>query len=144
MKKCPYCGRENADDVPKCPECGTTFDFPRASDSHPVPAEQGFWDRLTLKELALLLVKLQALWVLFPAITELTYLAGYSNTFFPSRRFDFLPFELKQTFHLALLRIALRVAAGIGVFVYAEQLLNWLAKGLIADRKRHPHPGAET
>jgi hypothetical protein len=38
---------------------------------------------------------------------------------------------MKQTFYLALLRIALRAAVGIGAFLYADRLVSWLAKGLV-------------
>ena len=86
---------------------------------------------MTFREFAILIVRLQALWVIFPLVVELTYLPGYFSTFFPSRRFDVLPPDMKQTFYLALLRIALRAAVGMGAFLYADRLLSWLAKGLV-------------
>jgi len=36
MKKCPYCGKENADDASHCRECGTEFKSPAYTDT---PAE---------------------------------------------------------------------------------------------------------
>ncbi len=138
MKKCIYCGHENQDDAARCLECGTAFIVPGASHVQVSPEEQCFWDRMTFREFALLFVRLQALWVIFPAVVELTYLPGYLSTFFPARRFDVLPSDMKQTFYLALLRIALRVAVGIGVFAYADRLLSWLAKGLLVSRRAEP------
>jgi hypothetical protein len=38
MKKCPYCGRENCDEMTHCHECGTPFE--RASEPQPAGAPQ--------------------------------------------------------------------------------------------------------
>jgi hypothetical protein len=85
---------------------------------------------MTFREFAILIVRLQALWVLFPLVVELTYLPGYLSTFFPTRRFDVLPPDMKQTFYLALFRMALRAGVGMAAFLYAENLVSWLARGL--------------
>jgi hypothetical protein len=141
MKHCTYCGKEYPDDVVGvCPVDGNPLrgagevqalsdgvQQPRAIS----PTEQRFWQRMTFREFAILIVRLQALWVLFPVVVELTYLPGYFSTLFPARRFDVLPLDMKQTFYLALLRIALRAAVGIGAFLYADRLVSWLAKGLV-------------
>ena len=74
---------------------------------------------------------MQALWLLFYVAVELTYLPGYLSTFFPARRFDVLPPELKQTFYLALLRIIFRVAVAVAAFQYADRLLSWLVSGWV-------------
>lgn len=135
MKKCTYCGRENPDESTQCGLCHTDLVAPAHPEQSREPvtsaAEQHFWDRMTFREFGVLLVRLQALWVLFPAVVELTYLPGYLSTFFPAHRFDVLPPEMKHTFYLALLRIALRVTVGIGVFIYADRLLSWLARGVM-------------
>ena|SRR6266700_7069686 len=142
MKRCTYCGKEYPDDLEVCLADGNPL---RAAgdvqSSRPLsdgverpypisPAEERFWERMTFREFAILVVRLQALWVLFPVIVELTYLPGYFSTFFPDRRFDVLPPDMKQTFYLALFRIALRISVGVAAFLYAERLLSWLAKGL--------------
>ena len=132
MKKCANCGFESPDEALSCPSCSTdTFisTSPEALGHIISPEEQQFWERMTFREFAILIVRLQALWVLFPVVVELTYLPGYLSTFFPSRRFDVLPPDMKQTFYLGLFRIALRIAVGMGAFLYAERLLSWLAKG---------------
>jgi hypothetical protein len=143
MKHCTYCGKEYLNDLEVCPIDGNPL---RAAGEVQVPrplsdgvqqpyvispAEQRFWERMTFREFAILIVRLQALWVLFPVAVELTYLPGYLSTIFPARSFDVLPSDMKQTFYLALLRIALRVAVGLAAFFYAECLLSWLAKGLV-------------
>jgi hypothetical protein len=139
MKKCTYCGLENPDEAVMCSTCHTEFvALLKHSPSEPSgehvisPAEQQFWERMSFKEFAVLMVKLQALWVLYPALVEMTYLPGYLSTFFPASRFDVLPPELKHTFYLALLRIALRVVVAVAAFCYAEQLLSLLVRGQVA------------
>jgi len=136
MKKCPYCGLENSDEAQQCTTCHTELVPPAESSTAEVMSaeEQRFWAHLTLRDFAILIVRLQALWVLFPVIAELTYLPGYLSVIFPARRFDLLPPDMKQTFYLALLRIVLRAGVGIGAFVYADRLLSWLARGLIGLR----------
>ena len=138
MRKCSYCGLENSDEAQECVTCHTAL-IPAAISpkvAETSAAERLFWDRLTLKDFAILIVKVQALWVLFPVLVDLTYLPGYLSAFFPARRFDFIPQEMKQTFYLAILRIVLRAMVGIGVFVNAEILLNWVARTLISRRGR--------
>jgi len=122
-----------------CGTCRTEFTaMPAHSALEPsgerliLPEEQRLWERMTFREFAILIVRLQALWILFPVIIELTYLPGYLSTFFPASRFDVLPPELKHTFYLALLRIALRVVVAVAAFCYAEQLLDWLVRRPIA------------
>src|SRR5690348_14043108 len=122
MKRCTYCGKECPDNLEVCPIDGNLLRVVgEAQISRPLsdgiqkshaisPAEQRFWERVTFREFAILIVRLQALWVLFPVVVELTYLPGYLSTIFPARRFDVLPPDMKHTFYLALLRIALRVA----------------------------------
>jgi len=139
MKKCTYCGLENPDEAVMCSTCHTEFVTTlQPSPSEPngehviSPAEQRFWERMTFREFAILMVRLQALWILFPVIIELTYLPGYLSTFFPASRFDVLPPELKHTFYLALLRIGLRVVVAVAAFCYAERLLSWLVRESVA------------
>src|SRR5437762_3033025 len=115
MKHCTYCGKEYPEDLEVCPVDGNALrPTGEAQTSRPLsegaqqthtisPAEQRFWERMTFREFAILIVRLQALWLLFPVVVELTYLPGYLSTFFPASRFDVLPPELKHTFYLALL-----------------------------------------
>jgi hypothetical protein len=142
MKLCKSCGKEYSDNLEMCPEDGHPLsaiaEMPTAGSSSEQAqesvvissAEQRFWDRMTFREFAILIVRLQALWILFPVLVELTYLPGYLSTIYPEQRFVLLPPDMKRSFYLALLRIALRSAVGVAAFIYAERLLSWLAKGL--------------
>jgi hypothetical protein len=136
MRKCPYCGLENSDDAVHCITCHTELVPAANTPTSKVmpPEEQRFWARLTLRDAVILVIKLQALWVLFPVLIELTYLRGYFSEIFPARRFDLLPPDMRESFNFALLRIGLRLVVGLGVFVYADRLLSWLARGLINRR----------
>ena len=59
---------------------------------------------------------------------------GYLSAFFPAPRFNVLPPELKQTFHLAVLRIIFRVVVAVAAFQYADRLVNWLARGCVTEQ----------
>ena len=144
MKHCAYCGKEYPDNLEVCPIDGEAL---RDTGKTPAPthltdadaqsiviskAEQHFWERMTFREFAIVIVRLQALWILFPAIVELTYLPGYLSAIFPAERFNLLPPDMRHSFELALLRIALRVIVTVLVFQNADRLLSWLAKDLVS------------
>jgi len=148
MKHCTYCGKEYEDNLDVCPIDGHSLrgtgepQTPKLStdgDSQPYvisTAEQHFWDRMTFRDFAIVIVRLQALWILFPAIVELTYLPGYLSAIYPAERFNLLPPDMRRSFYLALLRIALRVIVAVLAFQNADRLLSWLSKGLVSKQSQ--------
>jgi hypothetical protein len=100
MKKCTYCGLENPDEAVMCSTCHTEFVAPSQpspplpSDEHVIsPEEQRFWERMTFRQFAILIVRLQAVWLLFYAVIDATYLPGY----FTRARGDFVLFTFIYT-----------------------------------------------
>ena len=132
MKKCTYCGRENPDDATHCKECVTAFEVSSEVAQPEMTVEsKRFWERMTFRDFAILLVRLQALWLLFYVVIDLTYLQSYISRFIPVPRYDVLPIELQQTFHMAILRMTLRIVVAILAFKFADRLIDWLGKGFI-------------
>jgi len=86
MKHCTYCGKEYPDELEKCPIDGNhlqrTGEVPETGGSAEArdimsPEEKSFWERMTLKEVAILLIRFQAVWFLFNAAIDATYLPRY-------------------------------------------------------------------
>ncbi len=137
MKKCPYCGLENPDDALICRTCHTELVTPPASQPEPVreylmsPEERSFWERMTFRQFAIVMIRLQAVWLLFTATVHVVDLARY----FPTSGAFSLQARLtpagKLELFLLVLRIAIYVAAAVAVIQYAERLLGWLVKDYI-------------
>src|ERR1043165_9512190 len=83
MKTCDYCGRENSDDAAYCFGCGTGFivspkPLPSSERQHLISLEERrFWEQITFRQFAILLVRLQAVWILFSGLVYATYLPSY-------------------------------------------------------------------
>src|SRR6266542_2183773 len=88
MKRCTYCGKEYADEAEVCSTDGMPLERVGAqTPEHPSPdvqsrdaispEEQRFWERMTFRQFAILMVRLQALWFLFYAVLDATYLPRY-------------------------------------------------------------------
>lgn len=159
MKRCSFCGKEFPDSVDVCPTDVVNLDDvtegqpatskPDDEPEVPVmsPAEERFWSRLTLRQLAIVLIRLQAICFLVYAVLDLTYLPAYFrriNDFRPdssiisTARFDLL---------LAILRIALNAAAGFALLLHTERFLSWLVKDIVeaeSARKTAESPPGET
>src|SRR5262249_20284153 len=76
MKKCPYCGLENSDAAIECATCRASLQSEEPTETMN-PQEMRFWQRMTRRQLALLIVRLQAVWLFFYAFVDLTYLPRY-------------------------------------------------------------------
>jgi hypothetical protein len=141
MKKCVYCGLENADDAVICATCHT--EFVATPGGLPValrnaymisPEEWRFWNRMTFRQLAVLLVRLAALWCFFEAALESTNFITYMM---------FLPYlmsrpsgtvfsvPLASQFAAPIVRVGLCIVAGITLFFSAEKVLSWLVRGAV-------------
>ncbi len=146
MKKCSYCGLENPDDATQCVTCHTDFATPVSSampeqETKPVTQidEQRFWERMTFKQFVALFMRLQAVWLLWYAAIDATYIPAYFGRSFyvggmyvnpgnsPGERLDFF---------LLIFRIILHVAAAVAVIRYADRLVGWLVRDWI----RHQPP----
>src|ERR1017187_6610737 len=86
MKECPYCGLQNPDEAVQCTTCHTSLTHPpppaepNSSNEYEIsPEEQRLWDRLTFRQFAILMIRLQAVWLLFYAALDATYLSRYLN-----------------------------------------------------------------
>ncbi len=95
--------------------------------------EQRFWERMSPRQVAIVLVRMQALWIWFHALLEMTYLPRYFsragtvsfssvNVMSPTARMDLF---------FLLVRIALDIAVGILVICYAERLILWVGKDTV-------------
>ena len=80
MKKCANCAFESPDEAMSCPSCSTdTFisTSPEALGHIISPEEQQFWERMTFRQFAIFLIRLQALWLFFYAVIDASYLTDY-------------------------------------------------------------------
>jgi hypothetical protein len=136
MKKCTYCGLENPDEAVMCGTCHTEFVAP-SQPSPPEPSgeymispdEQHFWERMTFRQFAILIVRLQALWLFFDAVVDATHLPRYftlaseaPSAFSQGMRLDLL---------FLILRIIIQIAAAVALIQYTERVLSWLVKDCV-------------
>jgi len=55
---------------------------PQAAGGHIIPAEEKhFWERMTLRQLAIFIIRLQGAWLLFDTVTYISYLPTYWHKF---------------------------------------------------------------
>jgi hypothetical protein len=140
MKKCPYCGVRYPDSVELCPADLNRLEpdgiAPVPGISHPLfqppdsAAERRFWERMTFRQFAVLLVRIQSVWMIFYAIVDLTYLPSY---FVRIASPSFLPHFYGPTLSssLAVFRVILHVIMAVLGIVYAETILGWLVKDMV-------------
>ena len=129
MKKCANCGFESSDETTSCPSCGTdTFisSSPEALGHIISPQEQRFWERMTFRQFAVFIIRLQALWLIFYAFIEATYLLPYLS---PGQHFTTyaLLIVLRGGLHLTLAIICIR---------HADRIVSWFVKDLIPKSPR--------
>jgi hypothetical protein len=124
MKKCANCGFESPDEAISCPSCSTdsfVSSSPEALGHIISPEEQRFWERMTFRQFAVFLIRLQALWFIFEAINYATYLVEYLT---PNVHFT-------RYAYLIVLRIVLHVALAIICIRYADRIVSWFVKDII-------------
>jgi hypothetical protein len=102
--------------------------------------EKRFWERMTFREFAILFIRLQAIWMFFYAIINMTYLPGYFTRIIHSSSSYGVPEEVKRNLFLMLLRIALHIVAGVLAVQKAEAIVSWFVKDMVrqepADRPK--------
>ena len=138
MKKCTYCGLENSDEAVQCVTCHTSLTTPsQATKPQPSseyvisPAEQHFWERMTFRQFAILMIRLQALWLLFYAVVDITYLSRYVSFSSTVSSYSALSPEARFDLLMLILRIIMHVAAAVALIQHAERVLSWLVKDSI-------------
>jgi hypothetical protein len=147
MKTCGYCGTENPDEATRCATCLTELVAP-ASAAVPPPEtkpvtpleEQRFWERMTFRQFAALFLRLQALWLLWYAVLDLTYLPQYFG-----RSYVGGIYLLPGAFRF-IVRLLAHVAAAVAVIQYADRILSWLVRDWIRNQPPElaPEPTAVT
>jgi len=137
MKQCTYCGKEYPDELESCPVDAKPLQHIGEPPLAEVPAtavvtpaaDSGIWERLTLRQLGVVVVRLQAVWMFFSAMVDLTYLPRYFE-----RAGNFAPFFSTLTpaarleLFLHIIRLALHVAGAVLLICYAEKILLWLVR----------------
>ncbi len=93
---------------------------------------------MTFRQFGILIIRLQALWLLFAAAVDLTYLPRYVTRWFEGSSYATVSGDLKRDLALAVFRIVLHVAAAFLVIQYAERLLSWLVKDWVANDSSRP------
>ena len=124
MKKCACCGVESADDAICCPSCSTDAFVSSSLDAvgHIIsPEEQRFWERMTFRQFAVFLIRLQALWLFFYAAVNTTYLFQYLTPYINLTRYAYM----------ILFRIALHLAFAIICLRYSDRIISWFVKDII-------------
>ena len=140
MKTCANCGIQNPDDAMSCQACSTTTfisSSPEAVGGHIIsPEEQRFWQRMTFRQFGVFFIRMQAIWLFFNAILDVTFLVPYLN-----RLSDILSGSpgpdygtLRNSFFLEVCRLLLNVAGGIACIQFADQIVSWLIKDMLPKR----------
>jgi hypothetical protein len=146
MKLCPYCGKEYPDDLQLCPVDNQLLQPAGTSKPEPSVAktaeraisleEKRFWSRITFRQFAIVMLRLQACWLFINAAVDLIYIPRYIklyNTFYHSQvLID------KPGFYTLLLRILINVGLGILIIQKAEKFLSWVVKDLVAEQATRP------
>jgi hypothetical protein len=128
MKKCSYCGLEHPDDATRCIACHQDFAEPSPSAA----GERRFWERMTFKQFTILFLRLQAVWLLFYAAIDVTYLPVYFIRLDEGSRYSPILSEARLGFFMSLLRVVMNVVAALAVMLYSEKVVNWFARDLVS------------
>jgi hypothetical protein len=137
MKKCPYCGLENTDDSMQCVTCHTPLvsappELTGAWVEYAISVqEHRYWERMTFRQFGALMLRAQAIWLLFYAVVELPALVRYVLLWMESSRYGAAP-GLNRELALVILRIAMYLAAAVLIFQHAERVLSWLVRDWVA------------
>ena len=155
MKHCTYCGKEYPDEIENCPTDGTLLRRVGKQIADPPvlgiqkrdtlsAEERYFWERMTFRQFAILMVRLQALWLLFNAVIDATYLPRYFAR--PRGLLSSSPLytQISLDALLAIIRIVLHVAAALALIQYAERVISWLVKDSIPKQTSKSVQSTET
>jgi len=148
MKHCPYCGKEYPDEVDVCPtdnqrlqpigeQAGSKIAsaLPTPPRDEISPEEQRFWERMTFRQLAILIVRIQAVWMIYNGVIEITYLSRYIDLFIRSSVYArpiMSPYETRELIMLVL-RIFIHFAVAIFLIQKAEKVLSWFVRDYVEE-----------
>jgi hypothetical protein len=141
MKKCANCSFDNPDDAMRCQSCNTTTFIsasPESAGGHIIsPAEGRYWERMTFRQFAIVVIRIQALWFLINAALEVTYLPRYFVSTSMGIRMTSSASGRLDLFML-ILRMILNIAGAIAAIQFAERILSWLVKDSIPKAAAEP------
>lgn len=86
---------------------------------------------MTFRQFAVLIIRLQALWLFFNAVLDGTYLPYYIREWTIGGSFTRASPAMQLNSWMLLLRIALNVIGGIALILHTEKLLSWMIKDLV-------------
>ena len=143
MKTCGWCGNKYPDEAEVCSVDGKPLESigegtsvqsnsPSVEgEAEAVAREDSFWEQMNFRQFAALILRVQALWLLFYAVLEAINFLPYFRAVAGDFQFSDMPSGLKFDMFLQVLRIVLYVAGAIAVIQNAERLLSWLVKDWI-------------
>lgn len=148
MKTCPYCGLQNSDEATQCETCHAKLAEPEAEiwpgprRGYVVsPQEQRFWDRMTFRDLALVFLRIQALWLFLDAAVDATYVPRMLSRWLNATPHSSYWVEVGRDLFWLVVRIALYASGGLAAILYSERFLGWLVKDWVAKRVAAAPPG---
>ena len=124
MKKCANCGLESPDETMSCSACSTdafVSSSPEALGHIISPAEQRFWERMTFRQFAVILIRVQALWFIINAVLEFTYLL---ERLAPGTQFS-------RYEYLILFRLGFNATLAVIFLRHADRIVSWLVKDIV-------------
>ncbi len=122
-----------------CSTCHTEFVAASPSTAPPLAqeyvmswVEQRYWERMTFRQFAVVIVRLEALLLFFYAALDVTYLPRFAIGMYRASSYYALTPEYRLEMVLAVLRILMNVAAGFALIMYTERILSWLVKDSVS------------
>jgi len=98
-------------------------------------AEQAVWQRMTFREFFILMLRLQALLLLFRVVIELTYLLPMLTRILGAPSFAVGLQNMSSGLGWLVLRLLLQVAAAVALIQQAERVASWFVRDWIPLRK---------
>lgn len=146
MKHCNYCGKEYSDELETCPTDGYRLQGVGEAQNPESrkrnvgkgmisSEEQSFWERMTYRQFGVFFIRMQAVWFIFYAILDLTYLPSYFPSLHEIFSSDSLHPILDLRSFMAILRILLNIAGALACIQFADRIVSWLVKDMISDRR---------
>jgi hypothetical protein len=107
-----------------CPSCSSDAFVTTSPDAlgHIIsPEEQRFWERMTFRQFAIFLIRIQAFWLFIYAVIDASYLTDY-----------FVPY-IHFTLHakMIVVRVGLYLAVAVYCLRYADRIVSWFVKDVI-------------
>ena len=147
MKYCPNCQREYPDDAAFCSADGSVLEAGGQPESEEIPAQESnthneipleekrLWANMGFRQLLILFIRLQAIWLFFNAAIDTTYLLRYFIHFIslhePAR---YLVTTYREEIFWMFVRTMMNVAAGVWLIQKSERFLSWLVKDWVTPK----------